>query len=93
MQRSYVSEIKTGQEVLLKGWCHEIRSMAKMAFILLRDSSGMVQCIAKDDKIDKKGYEILIMNYDPGFEIDNSLEKYMEVRCVRLACLIDVDLI
>src|SRR3989344_7118623 len=49
MQRNYVTDLKAGGSVLIKGWVYEIRSMAKMTFILLRDSSGIVQCIAKDE--------------------------------------------
>lgn len=51
MQRSYVSEIKAGNEVTLKGWVHELRLMSKMAFVLLRDSSGIVQCVVKDKNV------------------------------------------
>ncbi len=50
MKGSYVSELKRGQNVLLKGWVHEIRELAKLKFILLRDSSGIVQCVIKDKK-------------------------------------------
>jgi len=50
MKRSYVSELKKEQDVLLKGWVHEIRELAKLKFIILRDSSGIVQCIVKDNK-------------------------------------------
>ena len=51
MKRTYVSELKVGQKILLKGWVHEIRSLAKLSFILFRDSTGLVQCITKDSKI------------------------------------------
>jgi len=54
MKRSYVSEIKTGESVLLKGWIHEIRDLSKLRFLLLRDVSGIVQCIVKDKKLMKK---------------------------------------
>ncbi|MDP2673220.1 MAG: aspartate--tRNA(Asn) ligase [Nanoarchaeota archaeon] len=54
MGRIYISEIKVSQEVLLKGWVYEIRELSKMAFILLRDFSGMVQCVIKDEKLLKK---------------------------------------
>ncbi len=51
MKRSYVSELMSGQSVLLKGWIYEIRKLGKMRFLLLRDTSGIVQCVAKDQKI------------------------------------------
>src|SRR3989338_2814011 len=53
MERIYISEIKSGQEILLKGWVYEIRELSKMAFILLRDISGMVQCIIQGDLMKK----------------------------------------
>ena len=49
MKRTYVSEIKAGQSVFLQGWVHEIRNLAKMKFILLRDFSGIVQCVLKKE--------------------------------------------
>ena len=47
MKRSYISELKPGQTVLLKGWMFEIRELGKMRFLLLRDASGIVQCVLK----------------------------------------------
>ena len=47
MERTYVSGLKPGKDVLLQGWVHDIRNLAKMKFILLRDSSGIVQCVLK----------------------------------------------
>jgi len=47
MKRSYISELKLGQKVLLKGWMFEIRELGKMRFLLLRDASGIVQCVLK----------------------------------------------
>jgi len=48
MERSYVNDLKVGEFVFLKGWIYESRIMSQMAFILLRDGSGIVQCIVKD---------------------------------------------
>jgi len=51
MERSYVSDLKPGQTVLLKGWVYEIRNLSNMAFLLLRDFSGIVQCVVKDKSL------------------------------------------
>jgi len=51
MIRSYVSDLKSGEEVLIKGWVYEIRNLSNMAFILLRDFSGIVQCVIKDKSL------------------------------------------
>ena len=72
MERSYISELKAGESVVLKGWIYEIRSMAKMAFLLLRDSSGFVQCIAKDEKIVK---EIAGLTLESVVEIRGKIKK------------------
>jgi len=51
MERTLIKDLKTGKDILLKGWIYEIRILSKMAFILLRDCSGIVQCIIKDKDI------------------------------------------
>jgi len=52
-ERTYVNEIKKGP-VFLQGWIQEIRDLANVKFILLRDMSGVVQCVIKDKKLFKK---------------------------------------
>ncbi len=49
--RTKVGEIKEkeGKEVLLRGWVYRERSTKKMAFIVLRDATGTVQCTFKKD--------------------------------------------
>ncbi|MEK6897478.1 MAG: aspartate--tRNA(Asn) ligase [Nanoarchaeota archaeon] len=47
MERTCVSDLESGKEAFLQGWVHDIRSLAKMKFILLRDMSGIVQCVLK----------------------------------------------
>jgi len=53
MQRVLVEDLKVGKEVLLKGWVYEIRELAKLGFILVRDGSGIVQCVVQGDLIKK----------------------------------------
>lgn len=60
MQRTYVSEVKAGHEVTLKGWVHELRLMSKMAFVLLRDNSGIVQCVVKDKDVSNLTLESVV---------------------------------
>mgnify|MGYP001589661800 CR=1 FL=1 len=67
MERSYVRDLKSGESVLLKGWIFETRSLAKIKFIVLRDVTGMVQCVVSDSKLFEK--------------IDNlSLESVVEIK-------------
>ena len=51
MERNYIKDLNVGESVLLKGWIFEIRSLAKLKFIVLRDMSGMVQCVVTDSKL------------------------------------------
>jgi len=48
MQRKYISDIKDGEKVLLKGWVYEIRGLSHLKFLILRDCSGYVQAVVKD---------------------------------------------
>ncbi len=58
-KRIYINEIKKGH-VFLQGWVHELRDLAKIKFILLRDMTGIIQCIVKDKKLFKKFSELTI---------------------------------
>lgn len=51
MERDYISELKPGKNVFLKGWIYEIRNLSNMSFLLLRDFSGIVQCVVKDKSL------------------------------------------
>jgi len=53
MERTYVKDIKAGKEVLLKGWVYEIRVLAKLGFVLLRDKTGIVQCVVQGKELEK----------------------------------------
>ncbi|UCD20611.1 MAG: aspartate--tRNA(Asn) ligase [archaeon] len=53
MKRTYIQDIKRG-EVFLQGFVHELRDLAKIKFLLLRDVTGVVQCFIKDSKLFKK---------------------------------------
>jgi nondiscriminating aspartyl-tRNA synthetase len=53
MERTLIADLKKGKEVLLEGWVYEIRDLAKLKFILLRDRTGIVQCVIKGDLMKK----------------------------------------
>jgi aspartyl-tRNA synthetase len=53
MERTLVEDLKTGKEVLLKGWVYEIRALAKLGFVLLRDRTGIVQCVVQGEAMKK----------------------------------------
>jgi len=43
-----------GERVKIQGWIHRIRKMGKIAFLILRDRSGLVQCVVDTNTIDIK---------------------------------------
>ena len=45
---AYVEDLKkhVGQEVTLRGWIYNKRVKGKIAFLMLRDGSGLAQCVA-----------------------------------------------
>ena len=53
METSYVKELKVGKVVLLKGWVYEVRVLAKLGFVLLRDKTGIVQCVVQGKELEK----------------------------------------
>ncbi|MGI0100404.1 MAG: aspartate--tRNA(Asn) ligase [Candidatus Micrarchaeaceae archaeon] len=40
-----------GSEVTLAGWVHEVRETSKIVFLILRDSTGIVQVVAKKGEV------------------------------------------
>jgi aspartyl-tRNA synthetase len=57
MERSYIKDVfEKGKEekVLIKGWVHDTRDLGKVRFMLVRDVSGVIQCVAtKKDAVFK----------------------------------------
>lgn len=51
MERTYIRDLKEGKEVFLEGWIYELRDVSKLKFLVLRDYTGMVQCIIKEPKL------------------------------------------
>lgn len=45
MERSYIKDVKEGKKVLIKGWVQEVRNVGKIKFLLLRDATGILQCV------------------------------------------------
>lgn len=71
MNRTLVKDAKGG-EVILQGWAHEIRNLAKLKFLLLRDATGIVQCIVKDPCLFDKFSEISLESV---VEINGNVRK------------------
>lgn len=60
MERQLINELnkKINETVELKGWIHRIRRLGKIAFLLLRDRTGIVQCVVDTKTIDIKGFKL-----------------------------------
>ena len=68
-----IAEILTGnllnQPVKIHGWVYRTRSSGKITFIVLRDSTGIIQCTAKQDELNGEIYDKL-----KNLTIESSLE-------------------
>ena len=76
MNRTYINDVKQsldGKEVLLNGWIHEIRDQSKIKFILLRDISGIIQLISKQE--DKFFSDIVKIPRESVVEIKGIVKK------------------
>jgi len=48
---------KEGDKVKIRGWIYRTRSSGKLAFIIVRDSSGIIQVIAEEGKLDDEEFK------------------------------------
>ncbi len=48
---------KVGKEVLIRGWVHRQRSGSSVAFVIVRDGTGIVQCAVKNDDKNKRMWD------------------------------------
>ena len=51
----YLSDVPKheGEEIIVRGWAHNVRSQGKLHFIILRDGSSYVQCVVRDKTLPK----------------------------------------
>ena len=61
MKTTWISDIlegkHDGQKVELKGWIKRSRGSNKIRFVVLRDSTGSIQCVAKKDAVGEECFE------------------------------------
>lgn len=59
MARQYIEDLKNhvGQKVTLKGWVYNFRSSGKIKFLLLRDGTGLCQCVYFKGECDESAFE------------------------------------
>ncbi|MGD8500098.1 MAG: OB-fold nucleic acid binding domain-containing protein [Phycisphaerales bacterium] len=58
---AYIVQLKdrTGQEVALKGWLYNSRASGKIQFLIIRDGTGLCQCIVEKGKVPDELFEQL----------------------------------
>ncbi|MBT8400190.1 MAG: asparagine--tRNA ligase, partial [Rhodothermia bacterium] len=45
-----------GEKVTLRGWLYNKRSSKSLHFLILRDGSGIVQCVVSDDEVPERAW-------------------------------------
>ena len=60
MKKIWVSELKdkVGQTIDLFGWVYNTRSSGKVKFLLLRDGTGLCQCVYFRGECDDKAFDV-----------------------------------
>ncbi len=59
--KAYIAELKNnvGQKVTLAGWLYKGRSSGKVQFLVLRDGTGLCQCVVEKSKVPGELFEQL----------------------------------
>lgn len=60
MERILIEKLGStvGRQVKLSGWVHRIRRLSRVVFLILRDRTGIVQCVIDPAKIDVSGVKL-----------------------------------
>lgn len=55
----YIEDLKEviGEEVTVKGWLYNKRSSKGIHFLVVRDGTGLVQCVAAEDSVDEASWK------------------------------------
>lgn len=56
---SVLSKDSVGKEVTIRGWVYRARSSSKVAFVILRDSTGVVQTVAHSNNFSAEEFSLL----------------------------------
>lgn len=68
--------MKSGKgKVAVRGWVYRERGSNEFKFIILRDSSGIIQCILKRDKFSKQWDKIDKLQIEASIEIEGTIKK------------------
>lgn len=56
---TYINDVSRydGKKVIIKGWLYNKRSSGNILFLLVRDGTGMLQCVVSKNNVDNKVFE------------------------------------
>jgi asparaginyl-tRNA synthetase len=77
-QKVYIKNLSefVGKEVTLKGWLYNKRSSGKVKFLMLRDGSGLVQCIVFKGNVSEEVFETADkLTQESSFEVSGLVKE------------------
>jgi asparaginyl-tRNA synthetase len=82
MKPVYINDLSlhVGETVTLRGWVHNTRSSGKIRFVILRDGTGFLQCVAGQSDVTAEEFELL-----SGLSQETSVELSGEIRADKRA--------
>jgi aspartyl-tRNA synthetase len=73
---SDIFRLPEGTDVRLAGWVHAVRDLGGIAFLLLRDSDGLVQVVASKSELDEESFNAFrSMRPETVVSIDGKVKK------------------
>lgn len=93
MNRTLVNKLSSNinKEVKVQGWIHRIRKLGKIAFVLLRDRTGIVQCVVNTKEINIKGLKLESVVQILGKAVENkTVEGGIEIQAISLEVFSEV---
>ncbi len=66
---------KQGKKIAVRGWVYRERGSNKFRFIVLRDSSGTIQCVFKREKFEKQWDDLSKLLIESSVEIEGKIKK------------------
>lgn len=72
MKRILISELKDhlNKKVCVEGWIHKVRKLKAVTFVILRDRSGLLQCV-----LDNNSFEALELTLESVVSIDGIVKE------------------
>jgi len=94
-KRFYIKNIAEyeDQDVTIKGWLYNLRSSGKILFIIVRDGSGFVQCVAMKNELGEEIFEqVKKITQESSLEITGKVRKdsrspwgyEIDAKCIQL---------